>query len=100
VGGTQVDAAMDTAMVPEFFELQIMTLFQHAWSEANHDIGYKPGSVRLDLGAERRLAFTSAQAWVPIGYSTSFSPALSIAVSAISNLIDRQTWDTDLEQSK
>lgn len=26
----------------EFFELQLCTLFQHAWSQANHDLTYKP----------------------------------------------------------
>jgi ppGpp synthetase/RelA/SpoT-type nucleotidyltranferase len=48
--------------VPQFFELQIKTLFQHAWSEANHDLGYKPDG-ELDSHFRRRLAFTSAQAW-------------------------------------
>lgn len=48
--------------VPSFFELQVRTLFQHAWSEAEHDIGYKPIS-ELTTDQERRLAFTSAQAW-------------------------------------
>ena len=47
---------------PEFFELQIKTLFQHAWSEAHHDLGYK--SIRKLTAEERRkVAFTAAQAW-------------------------------------
>jgi len=46
----------------ELFELQIKTLFQHAWSEAEHDLGYKP-SVKLTSDQNRRLAFTAAQAW-------------------------------------
>jgi putative GTP pyrophosphokinase len=45
-----------------FFELQIKTLFQHAWSEAEHDLGYKPTTV-LTNDQKRRLAFTAAQAW-------------------------------------
>jgi GTP pyrophosphokinase len=43
--------------------LQIKTLFQHAWSEANHDLGYKPALAPVGVEDERRLAFTSAQAW-------------------------------------
>jgi|ERR1043166_202526 ppGpp synthetase/RelA/SpoT-type nucleotidyltranferase len=58
-----IDPLMDKAAIPEFFELQIKTLFQHAWPEANHDLGYKPGSVPLTSDAVRRLAFTSAQSW-------------------------------------
>jgi ppGpp synthetase/RelA/SpoT-type nucleotidyltranferase len=54
---------MDKDMVPQFFELQIKTMFQHAWSEANHDLGYKPESGELDPEHLRLLAFTSAQAW-------------------------------------
>jgi ppGpp synthetase/RelA/SpoT-type nucleotidyltranferase len=44
------------------FELQIKTLFQHAWSEAEHDSSYKaPSEMTSD---ERRLvALTSAHAW-------------------------------------
>ncbi len=52
----------DKEMVPEFFELQVKTLFQHAWSEADHDLGYKP-EAPLSSNDKRRLAFTSAQAW-------------------------------------
>jgi putative GTP pyrophosphokinase len=53
---------VDIKNVPHFFELQIKTLFQDAWSEANHDLGYKP-LTQLDQYQLRRLAFTAAQAW-------------------------------------
>lgn len=48
--------------VPEFFELQIKTLFQHAWSETSHDIGYK-APRELTSDERRNMAFTAAQAW-------------------------------------
>jgi putative GTP pyrophosphokinase len=57
-----VPRSADKNLVPEFFELQVKTLFQHAWSEADHDLGYKP-EAPLSSDAKRRLAFTSAQAW-------------------------------------
>jgi putative GTP pyrophosphokinase len=48
--------------IPKFFELQVKTLFQHAWSEASHDIAYKPVTELTSLH-KRQLAFTAAQAW-------------------------------------
>lgn len=53
---------VDKDKVPRFFELQVKTLFQHAWSEANHDLAYK---ARADLTAdqERLFAYAAAQAW-------------------------------------
>ncbi len=47
---------------PKFFELQIKTLFQHAWAEAEHDFEYKP-SYNLKPDEKRKIAFTAAQAW-------------------------------------
>lgn len=54
------DAVPDSDL--DFFELQIKTLFQYAWSETNHSIGYK----RLEsLSPEQRRlsAYVAAQAW-------------------------------------
>lgn len=45
-----------------FFELQIKTLFQHAWAEAEHDLRYKPRPLLTALH-RRKIAFTAAQAW-------------------------------------
>ena len=55
------DTVREDESIP-FFELQIKTLFQHAWSEAEHDLGYKP-TGELSNDQKRRLAFTAAQAW-------------------------------------
>lgn len=58
-----IEPDMNRSDVPDFFELQIKTLFQHAWSEAEHDLGYKPGAVPLNPDEKRKLAFTAAQSW-------------------------------------
>ncbi len=49
-------------LLPTFFELQVKTLFQHAWAEASHDLAYKPHH-ELTADQKRRVAFTAAQAW-------------------------------------
>ncbi|MDF2617767.1 MAG: hypothetical protein K0S00_426 [Xanthobacteraceae bacterium] len=58
-----IDINIPKSMIPPFFELQIKTLFQHAWSEAEHDLGYKFDEKPLTDNQYRRLAFTAAQAW-------------------------------------
>jgi ppGpp synthetase/RelA/SpoT-type nucleotidyltranferase len=57
-----VPKKINVSDAPEFFELQLKTLWQHAWSEANHDLGYKT-APELNEDQQRRLAFTAAQGW-------------------------------------
>lgn len=57
-----VDDDADRSKTPQFFELQVKTLFQHAWSEAEHDLAYKPCEP-LSPHQQRQIAFTAAQAW-------------------------------------
>lgn len=59
---SDVSAGYAKELVPKFFELQIKTLFQHAWAEANHDLAYKP-PVPMNTQQKRLIAFTAAQAW-------------------------------------
>jgi len=54
--------SVDRRLAPKVFELQIKTLFQHAWSEGAHDLIYK-SLVPLTREHLRRAAFTAAQAW-------------------------------------
>ena len=48
--------------IPKFFELQIKTLYEHAWSESNHDLIYKP-QVNITPQMQRSMAFIAAQSW-------------------------------------
>jgi ppGpp synthetase/RelA/SpoT-type nucleotidyltranferase len=54
--------ARATKLGVTFFELQVKTVFQHAWSEAEHDVGYKP-MQEVTPDQKRMIAFTAAQAW-------------------------------------
>jgi putative GTP pyrophosphokinase len=60
--GDAVPKAIATADAPPLFELQVRTLFEHAWSESEHDLVYKAPSP-LNRDQLRRCAFTAAQAW-------------------------------------
>lgn len=47
---------------PNTFEVQIRTLFMHAWAEPQHDLAYK-GTVPLVEDEKRRLAWAASSAW-------------------------------------
>lgn len=50
------------ADLPETFELQIRTLFMHAYAEPQHDMAYK-GPDDLPREVRRELAWVAASAW-------------------------------------
>ena len=47
--------------MPVTFELQIRTLFMHAWAEPQHDLGYKGDDLSREI--RRKLAWVAASAW-------------------------------------
>lgn len=47
--------------MPATFEMQVRTLFMHAWAEPQHDLGYK--GADLDRETTRELAWIAASAW-------------------------------------
>lgn len=61
-----VDSDMDRALVPNFFELQIKTLFQHAWSE--EDRAYAAWSpMRCRTASSTHSIVTAPIAGEPLG---------------------------------
>jgi ppGpp synthetase/RelA/SpoT-type nucleotidyltranferase len=48
--------------MPNTFELQVRTLFMHAYAEPQHDFGYKRSSDMTSL-ERRRLAWIAASSW-------------------------------------
>jgi ppGpp synthetase/RelA/SpoT-type nucleotidyltranferase len=62
IPGDVLGAPFSTDFKPRVSELQIKTVFQNAWGEADHDLGYKP-TTPLTREQKKKLAFTAAQAW-------------------------------------
>lgn len=56
------DGWEERADMPTTFELQVRTLFMHAWAEPQHDLGYK-SETPLDRQTARELAWVAASAW-------------------------------------
>lgn len=48
--------------LPTTFEMQIRTLFQHAWAEPQHDLAYRADG-ELERDDRRQLAWVAATAW-------------------------------------
>lgn len=48
--------------IPKVFELQLKTLFQHAWAQAEHDLNYKT-DFSIDPHDRKLIYFSAAQAW-------------------------------------
>jgi putative GTP pyrophosphokinase len=48
--------------MPQTFEMQVRTLFQHAYAEPQHDLGYK-SDTPIDDKIKRELAWIAAGCW-------------------------------------
>lgn len=53
---------LSRADVPKTFEMQVRTLFMHAWAEPQHDLAYK-AAADLPKEIRRELAWVAASAW-------------------------------------
>lgn len=52
----------ELASQPTTFEMQVRTLFMHAWAEPEHDISYK-AEVPLTNEEKRKIAWAASNAW-------------------------------------
>lgn len=52
----------ELAAPPTTFEMQVRTLFMHAWAEPEHDISYK-ATVPLTDDEKRKIAWAASNAW-------------------------------------
>lgn len=52
----------DLVAPPTTFEMQVRTLFMHAWAEPEHEVRYK-GGVPLLPEEKRKLAWAASSAW-------------------------------------
>jgi ppGpp synthetase/RelA/SpoT-type nucleotidyltranferase len=69
---------------PTTFELQVRTLFMHAWAEPEHDISYK-AKIPLTNEEKRKLAWAASNAW---GGDAIFEQVLDSLAARISTPID------------
>jgi len=58
----KTDAWGDHVDMPTTFELQLRTVFMHAYAEPQHDLAYK-AAHELPKGVRRELAWIAASAW-------------------------------------
>lgn len=65
---------VDRNDLPIAFEMQVRTLFMHAWAEPQHDLGYK-AEAPLPREARRLIASAAASAW---GADHAFEELLSM----------------------
>lgn len=78
------DAWTEREDLPIAFEMQVRTLFMHAWAEPQHDLGYK-GEGSLPRQAERLLALAAASAW---GADHAIEEALEVISHGASEKVD------------
>lgn len=70
---------------PTTFEMQVRTLFMHAWAETEHDISYK-AKVELTHEEQRKIAWAASNAW---GGDAIFEQVVDSIAARTSSGVDR-----------